>query len=98
MEAESPLLHLYLDETGARHPDRPSATAKHGFDWFAISGVLINCEDEDSAKRLLAEQTWRNTTRGQPSVSPRSSSPQAAGHRGLAAIIHEQAAGEAVQS
>jgi Protein of unknown function (DUF3800) len=48
-----PLLHLYIDETGSRHPDKQGATAKHGFDWFALGGLLIREEDEAGAKRKL---------------------------------------------
>jgi hypothetical protein len=46
----APLLHLYLDETGPRHPDRKQDPAAHGFDWFALGGILINAEDEQGAK------------------------------------------------
>ena len=52
--ALSPVMHLYLDETGARHPDRAAAVSKHGCDWFAIGGLLINEEDIDHAKAELA--------------------------------------------
>lgn len=45
-----PILNLYIDETGSRHPDRAKARAKHGFDWFALGGILINEEDEAGAK------------------------------------------------
>ena len=49
-ESKQPLLHLYIDETGSRHPDRLAVPTKHGFDWFAIGGVLIRAEDEDRTK------------------------------------------------
>jgi hypothetical protein len=52
--ALSPVMHLYLDETGARHPDRAAVVPKHGCDWFAIGGMLINEEDIDHAKAELA--------------------------------------------
>jgi len=48
-----PLLHLYIDETGSRHPDKAQAISKHGFDWFALGGVLIREEDESEAKTKL---------------------------------------------
>jgi hypothetical protein len=48
-----PLLHLYLDETGPRHPNRQSTDAKHGLDWFAFGGFLIRQEDEVAAKANL---------------------------------------------
>jgi hypothetical protein len=47
---KQPLLHLYIDETGPRHPDRAAVPTKHGNDWFAIGGVLIRAEDEQKAK------------------------------------------------
>lgn len=50
---KAPLFHLYLDETGPRHPDRQSTAAKHGLDWFALGGFLIRQEDEDAAKARL---------------------------------------------
>jgi hypothetical protein len=49
-----PLLHLYIDETGSRHPDKQGVAAKHGFDWFALGGLLIREEDEADAKTKLA--------------------------------------------
>jgi hypothetical protein len=52
-ESPAPLLHLYLDETGPRHPDKPSTGAKHGLDWFAFGGFLIRQEDEANAKTSL---------------------------------------------
>jgi hypothetical protein len=53
-EVKQPLLHLYIDETGPRHPDRAAVPTKHGFDWFAMGGILIRAEDEDKAKLDLA--------------------------------------------
>jgi hypothetical protein len=50
----SPLFHLYIDETGSRHPDKEASTAKHGFDWFGLGGLLITQEDEATAKSKLA--------------------------------------------
>lgn len=50
----SPLLHLYVDETGTRHPDRPGTAAKHGHDWFAIGGILIKDEDIQEARNRLS--------------------------------------------
>jgi Protein of unknown function (DUF3800) len=49
-----PLLHLYIDETGSRHLDKPTVVGKHGFDWFALGGLLINEEDEASAETKLS--------------------------------------------
>ena len=49
----SPIFHLYIDETGSRHPDRAPTNAKHGLDWFALGGFLIKAEDVDPAKNAL---------------------------------------------
>ncbi|MDF0582075.1 DUF3800 domain-containing protein [Bradyrhizobium yuanmingense] len=48
---KEPLLHLYIDESGTRHPDRPGTEAKHGNDWFAMGGILINDEDVATVKQ-----------------------------------------------
>jgi hypothetical protein len=48
----SPVMHLYLDETGARHPDRASVVPKHGCDWFAIVRVFIDWMAEQFRDRL----------------------------------------------
>jgi hypothetical protein len=45
-----PLLHLFLDESGSRHPDKAGTIGKHGNDWFSMGGILINDEDIESAK------------------------------------------------
>nr|WP_245435651.1 DUF3800 domain-containing protein [Microvirga calopogonii] len=44
-----------MDETGSRHPDRKPPQAGHGYDWFAIGGILINAEEEEAAKQLYAD-------------------------------------------
>jgi hypothetical protein len=37
-----PILNLYLDDSGTRHPSKkPGKKAAHGFDWFALGGVLV---------------------------------------------------------
>jgi hypothetical protein len=56
-EQKTPLLHLYLDESGPRHPDRASVQAKHGFDWFAMGGILVRAEDEPVVKSSLTAFT-----------------------------------------
>lgn len=50
---KKPILNLYIDETGSRHQDSPSAQAKHGFDWFGIGGILVEQEQEEAAKQRL---------------------------------------------
>jgi len=48
--------HLYLDDSGTRHPDHdPGRKADHGYDWFALGGVLIKQQDEDAARKLHDE-------------------------------------------
>lgn len=50
-----PILNLYLDDSGTRHPsNKPGKMPAHGFDWFALGGVLVRDEDEDEARRLHA--------------------------------------------
>lgn len=51
-----PILNLYLDDSGTRHPSKkPGRMPAHGFDWFALGGVLVRDEDEGEARRLHAE-------------------------------------------
>jgi Protein of unknown function (DUF3800) len=45
------VMHLYVDDSGTRHPDRnPGTRAAHNHDWFALGGVLIKNEDEHIAR------------------------------------------------
>ncbi len=45
------LYHLYIDDSGTRHPDRkPGKKPAHGHDYFALGGLLIKKEDENSAR------------------------------------------------
>jgi len=49
------ILNLYLDDSGTRHPSKkPGKKAAHGFDWFALGGVIVRDEDEDEARCLHA--------------------------------------------
>lgn len=42
------VLHLYLDDSGARHPDKDRGREPaHGNDWFGLGGVLIDQYDEE---------------------------------------------------
>lgn len=61
---KQPLLHLYLDETGPRHPNRAAVPAKHGNDWFAMGGLLVRAEDEATVKTALADfkKQWPQIT------------------------------------
>lgn len=50
------VMHLYVDDSGTRHPDRkPGKKAAHGYDWFSLGGVLIRMEDEALARAAHAE-------------------------------------------
>lgn len=41
-------IHLYIDDSGSRYPDRaPKETRRDEMDYFALGGVLINEEDVD---------------------------------------------------
>ena len=49
------ILNFYIDDSGTRHPTRRRGTvAGHGYDWFALGGVLIRDRDEESARTLHA--------------------------------------------
>lgn len=50
------VINFYMDDSGTRHPDRnPGKRAAHGYDWFALGGVLVKQEDENEARRLHQE-------------------------------------------
>ena len=43
----SDFINFYMDASGTRHPDHdPGKRAEHGFDWFALGGVLVKASDE----------------------------------------------------
>lgn len=47
------VMHLYLDDSGTRHPDKmPGRVPAHGYDWFSLGGVLIKQEDEAAARQM----------------------------------------------
>lgn len=47
------VVNFYLDDSGVRHPDHaPGKRAAHGYDWFALGGVLVKQKDEDAARTL----------------------------------------------
>lgn len=47
------VLNFYIDDSGTRHPTEDRGTKpKHGYDWFAFGGILINEEDEKQARVL----------------------------------------------
>ena len=50
-DLRKPLYHLYVDDSGTRHPDRREPTSKVG-DWFGLGGFLIKAEDEPRAREL----------------------------------------------
>ena len=53
--------NFYMDDSGTRHPDHdPGKKAEHGYDWFALGGVLVKSEDEAQARNLHKEfcQKW----------------------------------------
>ena len=46
-------LNFYLDDSGTRHPTRdPGKKAEHGYDWFALGGVLVRSDEEAAAREL----------------------------------------------
>jgi Protein of unknown function (DUF3800) len=57
--------NFYIDDSGTRHPDhKPGTKAAHGYDWFALGGVLIKSEDEAEARNLHKEfcERWEIKT------------------------------------
>lgn len=46
-----PVYHLYLDDTGSRHLDKLSKTANEHPKWFALGGLLVRAEDEETCKK-----------------------------------------------
>jgi hypothetical protein len=55
------VMHLYLDDSGTRNLNHaPRAVAAHGYDWFALGGVLIKQEDEHEARahHLKFMESW----------------------------------------
>jgi hypothetical protein len=50
------VVNFYMDDSGTRHPDHnPGKRAAHGYDWFALGGILVKEEDEPLARRLHQE-------------------------------------------
>jgi hypothetical protein len=47
------VINFYMDDSGTRHPDHdPGKRAAHGYDWFALGGILVKTEDENKARDL----------------------------------------------
>jgi Protein of unknown function (DUF3800) len=47
------VFNFYLDDSGTRHPDhKPGKRPAHGYDWFALGGILVKDEDEQKARDL----------------------------------------------
>lgn len=47
------VVNFYLDDSGTRHPDHaPGKRAAHGYDWFALGGVLVKEEEEKKPRGL----------------------------------------------
>lgn len=54
--ATDQIIQLYIDDSGTRHPDhRPGRTPRHGYDYFALGGILIKESEEHIARRLYDE-------------------------------------------
>jgi hypothetical protein len=48
------VIHLYLDDSGTRHPDRGEKLPRER-DWFALGGVLVSDAEEASVRAALEE-------------------------------------------
>lgn len=44
---------FYIDDSGTRHPDHKANFARHGHDWFALGGILIDDENIPFANELI---------------------------------------------
>jgi hypothetical protein len=60
------VLNFYMDDSGTRRPDRkPGKRPKHGYDWFALGGVIVKeGQDERTARDLHADflKAWNIET------------------------------------
>ncbi|WP_271583275.1 DUF3800 domain-containing protein [Bradyrhizobium sp. CCBAU 45389] len=49
----SNVINFYMDDSGTRHPDhKVGKRAGHGYDWFALGGVLVADSDEALAREM----------------------------------------------
>jgi hypothetical protein len=47
------VLNFYIDDSGTRYPNKNRGTkAEHGYDWFALGGILIEDSAEECARAL----------------------------------------------
>lgn len=46
------ILHLYMDDSGTRHPDRNVNLSSGKPDWFGLGGVLVREEDEETCRKV----------------------------------------------
>ncbi|MBF0153099.1 MAG: DUF3800 domain-containing protein [Magnetococcales bacterium] len=49
------ILNFYMDESGSRNPERLNSLPRHGHDWFALGGILIEDVDEPLARKQYQE-------------------------------------------
>lgn len=49
-QAQTPLYHLYFDDSGSRMLDRLAVDADAYPHWFALAGLLVKAEDEEACK------------------------------------------------
>lgn len=56
-----PTLRFYLDDSGTRYPDHKTNVPAHGYDWFALGGILVKEEDEAEARRCHTDfcELWK---------------------------------------
>ena len=58
------VLQFYIDNSGARNPDKkPGKRPEHGYDWFALGGILLKEEDKSEARERHGAfcQRWNIT-------------------------------------
>lgn len=46
------VINFYVDDSGTRHPSHdPGRRPEHGYEWFALGGVLVQDEDENECRQ-----------------------------------------------
>ncbi len=58
------VLQFYIDDSAVRNPDKkPGKRPEHGYDWFALGGILLKEEDESEARERHGAfcQRWNIT-------------------------------------
>jgi hypothetical protein len=60
IQMSTPTYYLFVDDSGSRDLDKPSATRNDGMDCFALGGILIKSEDALAATQRLNDLRARH--------------------------------------